>query len=682
MKGLRTVRIALAGLLLCSTAAFALAPKYELSELPELAPEIQHSKASKRITNTFTRSHYQKIAVDESMSEAIFDRFLQHLDYQKTILLQSDVDALAAYRDQMHVALKSGQLDAVYAIYDRYQKRRYERLSYALSLLDKPFDFTKDESYQYDREDASWPTSEAEVDELWRQRVKYEALNLRLAGKTDEQIKDLLGKRYNNALRRLVQTRSEDVFQTFMNAFARSIEPHTSYLSPRNADRFKSEMNLSLEGIGAVLQVSEDYTQIRSLVKGGPAEKSKQLAPEDKIVGVAQKGKPMVDVIGWRLDDVVELIKGPKGTEVRLEILPGNAGVDGKTKIVTLIRDKIRLEDRAAKLEIKTIEQGTYAGSKVGVIEIPGFYINLTEDVKALLKEMQSSDVKALLIDLRDNGGGSLDEATNLTGLFIDKGPVVQIRDDRGNIEVKADRDGVTYYNGPMTILVNRYSASASEIFAAALQDYGRALVIGEQTFGKGTVQKHKGLAHRHDLFMAPMGDVQYTIAKFYRISGGSTQNLGVTPDIFLPSELEPSEYGESTEDNALPWDQIARAQYNAVNDVEAPVDWLIKRHNHRIAEDPEFQYILADIQEYRAHKDVKVISLNEAKRKAEREAEEAKSLARENERRARLGLEKVDSLEAIENKEDKPEEDLYLQESLQITLDSISYQQIANNAG
>lgn len=520
-------------------SAWALTPSIPSSELPSLTQEPQHKVASKRVTGLFTRAHYHRFDLDDAFSEQVFDRYLKQLDYRRNVLLQSDIDSFKPYATQFDDMLKSGDLTAAYKMFDLVQQRRYDRFAYALSLLDKEMDFNvPGDSYQYDRDDAAWPKDEAELNELWRQRVKYDALNLKLTGKNWDEIVKVLDKRYNNAIKRLSQTKSEDVFQGVMNAFSRSVEPHTSYLSPRNAERFQMEMNLSLEGIGAVLQMDDDYTVIKSLVAGGPAANSEKLAPEDRIVGVGQEGKEIVDVIGWRLDDVVELIKGPKGSKVVLQILPKKGGSSAKPIDVTIVRDKIRLEDRAATSEVIEPETGDYAGRKVGVIKIPGFYMNLSQDVTKELVKLKDAKVEGVVIDLRGNGGGALTEATLLTGLFIEQGPVVQIRDANGKVSQNRDNDGRVTYSGPLTVMVDRYSASASEIFAAALQDYDRALIVGESTFGKGTVQQHKSLGRIYDMYDKPIGHVQYTIAKFYRINGGSTQLKGVTPDIPFPSAL------------------------------------------------------------------------------------------------------------------------------------------------
>ncbi len=667
--------------------ALAISPAVPVSELPHLQQEPQHKVASKRITGLFSRSHYHRFDLDDAFSQQIFKRFLEQLDYRRNVLLQSDIDSFKVYANQFDDMVRSGDLEPAYKMYDLVQQRRYERFAYALSLLDKEMDFNQaGDAYVFDRKDAAWPKDEAELNELWRQRVKYDALNLKLTGKEWPEIVDVLGKRYNNAIKRLKQTNSEDVFQGLMNAFARSVEPHTSYLSPRNAERFQMEMNLSLEGIGAVLQMEDDYTVIKSLVAGGPAALSEKLAPEDRIVGVSQEGKEMVDVIGWRLDDVVDLIKGPKGSKVTLQVLPKKGGSNAKPIYVTVVRDKIRLEDRAATSKIVEPETGPYAQRKIGVIQIPGFYMDLSRDVAKELQTLNEAKVEGVIIDLRGNGGGALTEATLLTGLFIDQGPVVQIRDANGRISENRDNDGKSYYDGPLTVMVDRYSASASEIFAAALQDYGRALIIGESTFGKGTVQQHKSLGRIYDLYEKPVGHVQYTIAKFYRINGGSTQLKGVTPDIPFPSALEPGEYGEAEEDNALPWDKVPVAKYQPLGEIGAEmVSNLAKRHESRIKQDVEFGYILQDIGEFKKHHKEKSVSLVESERLAERNKDDQKQLARLNERRVDHGLEPLKSLDDDENvsEDEKKIEtpDAFLDEAVYITLDMVDYQRLAKNS-
>ncbi|OGO81671.1 MAG: C-terminal processing peptidase, partial [Chromatiales bacterium RIFOXYA1_FULL_46_5] len=422
-----------------------------ISPVPNLAQEPQHATASKRVTNYFTREHYLGLRIDDELSSKVFDRYLKSLDFFRNVLLKSDVDGFEKYRNEFDNGLAKGQFDFAYQMFNLSMTRRLERYDYAISLLDKPFDFTGKDSYEFEREDAPWAADVAQLNELWRQKVKFDALNLKLAGKTAEESTKLLKKRYENAKKRLLQTESEDVFQIVMNSYARSIEAHTSYLSPRNAERFQQEMNLSLEGIGAVLQSDDDFTVIMSLVPGGPADMTKKIKPKDKIIGVAQGEEEFVDVVGWRLDDVVDLIKGPKGSTVRLQVLVGGDASKGVPTQISIVRDKIRLEDRAAKAEVLEPKLSPL-GKKIGVINIPSFYNNLTEDVKKEIASLKQQNVDGIIVDLRGNGGGSLPEAVSLTGLFIDKCPVVQIREAGNRIGISQDQDGSVFYNGPLTV--------------------------------------------------------------------------------------------------------------------------------------------------------------------------------------------------------------------------------------
>lgn len=671
-------RIAIAVSLSVSGLAAVADTKEENKSLPILAPESQHATSTKRITAQFTRAHYKQIKIDDLLSEQIFDRYIKQLDYARNVFLASDVEGFEQYRDDFDTVIARGKLDIAYQIYNLNLQRRLERYNYALSLLEneKPFNFELDESYNFDREDAVRPTSVAELNELWRKKVKYDALNLTLAGKEWPKIQEVLGKRYRYAIKRLKQSESEDVFQVVMNSFARVVEPHTSYLSPRNAERFQMEMNLSLEGIGAVLRAEEDYTVIQSVVSGGPADKSNELKPKDRIVGVSQDDKEFVDVIGWRLDDVVELIKGPKGSKVRLQVLGADSEDDGSIKVVSIIRDTIKLEDRAAKSEVYFEKEGDKNSKKLGVITIPSFYNNLSRDVKLEIAKLKDENVEGIIVDLRGNGGGSLTEATLLTGLFIDKGPVVQVRDGANRVQVNSDKDGISYYDGPLTVMVDRYSASASEIFSAAIQDYGRGVIVGEHTFGKGTVQQHRGLGRVYDLYDNPFGSIQFTIAKFYRINGGSTQHRGVLPDINFPSAVDPADWGESREENALPWDQIPKARYNKLSDISQDLTYLNSLHSTRVVDNPEFNYLLSDIEEYKAEKDDKTISLNLATRKEKREARKAKQLKRANERLTLMGKDKVASLDDLPD--DLEELDPFLDETAKITFDLVSLGKVA----
>ncbi|WP_120510843.1 carboxy terminal-processing peptidase [Photobacterium salinisoli] len=655
-----------AGIVLAASAQ-ALEATHTQSELPVLTPEKQHATASKRVASRFTRSHYRQFSLDDQFSANIFDRYLEMLDFNKSFLTQSDIRQFEQWKYQLDDQLKRGETTAAYDIFNTVLKRRFDRYQYALTLLDKPMSFNVNEDIVVDRSEMPWPKDRAELNEIWRERVKSDELNLKLAGKEWKDIQETLSKRYNNALKRLTQSHSEDVFQLYMNAFAREVDPHTSYLSPRSAEQFQSEMNLSLEGIGAVLQVDDEFTVIRSLVAGGPASNSKKLSAGDRIIGVAQDGKEMVDVVGWRLDDVVQLIKGPKGSKVRLEILP--EGVNAKSYSVTIVRDKIRLEDRAAKSSVET-----YKGRKIGVLEIPSFYVGLSEDTKKELAKLNQQQVDGIVIDLRNNGGGALTEATALTGLFINSGPVVQVRDSYGRVKVNGDSDDRVYFDSPLTVLINRYSASASEIFAAAMQDYGRAVIIGEQSFGKGTVQQHRSLNHIYDLFDKPLGHVQYTIQKFYRINGGSTQNLGVVPDISFPTAIDPADTGESVEDNALPWDSIKPAGYQKLYDFSPLLPSLRAQHEQRIKSDMEFGFIFDDIAKYNAEKDKNALSLNESKRRSEQNQDEKERLDRLNARQKALGEKPFIALKDVPKDYEAP--DAYLDEAVAITADLVREEQ------
>lgn len=660
------LKLTAAGLLLLAGHAVAVGDITKASQIPVLKEETQHATVSERVTSRFTRSHYRQFDLDGAFSAKIFYRYLNLLDYSHNVLLASDIEEYAKQKNVLGDELRTGKLTVFYDLYNLAQKRRFERFQYALKVLERPMDFTGNDTYELDRSKAPWPKTEAELDRLWDSKVKYDELSLKLTGKTDKEIRETLTKRYKFAIRRLAQTNSEDVFSLAMTAFAHEIDPHTNYLSPRNTEQFNTEMSLSLEGIGAVLQMDDDYTVINSMVAGGPAAKSKAITVGDRIVGVGQTGQAMQDVIGWRLDDVVALIKGPKGSKVRLEILPAGKGT--KTRTVTLTRERIRLEDRAVKMTVKTVGK-----QKVGVLDIPGFYVGLTDDVKVQLQKLEKQNVSAVIIDLRTNGGGALTEAVSLSGLFIPSGPVVQVRDNNGKVREDSDTDGVVYYKGPLVVMVDRFSASASEIFAAAMQDYGRALIVGEPTFGKGTVQQFRSLNRIYDQMLRPewpaLGSVQYTIQKFYRVNGGSTQRKGVTPDIIMPTGNEETETGEKFEDNALPWDSVDAATYVKSGDLTPFGPELLKAHDERIAKDPEFQYIIKDIARYNALKEKRnFISLNLLQREKENDEDDATRLARINDRYKREGkppLKKLDDLP-----KDYQEPDPYLDETVHIALD------------
>lgn len=651
----------IAASVLLATSVQGLETNNETVKLPFLLSEPQHKTASKRITRRFENSHYKAFDLNDEFSAQVYDRYLKSIDFNRQFFTQEEVDNLSHWRLKIDDQLRSGETTAAYEIFNASLNKRLERYQYAISLLDKEITFELDESILIDATEEPWLKDTTALNELWRKRVKNDALNLKLAGKTWPETQTALIKRYNNAIKQLTQTKSEDVFQIYLNAFSREVDPHTSYLSPRNAEQFQSEMNLSLEGIGAVLQSEDDFTIIRSLVAGGPASKSKKLVVGDRIIGVAQDDKKFVDIIGWRLDDVVQLIKGPKGTKVQLEIL--GEGANKKSHTVTLLRDKIRLEDLAVKSEI--IEQDN---KKIGVIAVPSFYVALAEDAKKEIAKLKKQNVSGIVIDLRNNGGGALSEASAFTGLFIEKGPVVQVRDSYGRVKVNRDSDNKIYYDGPLTVLINRYSASASEIFAAALQDYGRAVIVGEQSFGKGTVQQHRSLNHIYDLFEKPLGHVQYTIQKFYRINGGSTQHKGVVPHILFPSAIASSETGESVEENALPWDKINPVVFQTVSELPPIVAKLEKAHQSRVKKDAEFAFVLDDIIQYKKLAGINHLSLNEKTRISEREGLEKKRLERINARQVMLKKPVFKSLDDVPIDYEEP--DVFLQEAAAITLD------------
>lgn len=666
------------GLLPMSSNSFA------ANSWDKLQPDRDEVIASLNVVELLKRHHYSKPPLDDARSAIIYDSYLKLLDPSRSYFMASDIAEFDKWKTQFDDFLKSGDLNAGFTIYKRYLDRVKARLDFALAELNKgvdKIDFTAKETLLVDRKDAPWLKTTAELDDLWRKRVKDEVLRMKISGKEPKQIQETLTKRYKNQLVRLDQTRAEDIFQAYINTFAMSYDPHTNYLSPDNAENFDINMSLSLEGIGAVLQSDNDQVKVVRLVPAGPADKTKQVAPADKIIGVAQGNKEMVDVVGWRLDEVVKLIRGPKGTVVRLEVIPAsNAPNDQTSKIVPITREAVKLEDQAVKKSILSLKQDG-KDYKLGVIEIPAFYLDFkafragdpdykstTRDVKKLLTELQKDKVDGVVIDLRNNGGGSLQEATELTSLFIDKGPTVLVRNADGRVDVLEDENPGAFYKGPMALLVNRLSASASEIFAGAMQDYHRALIIGGQTFGKGTVQTIQPLNH---------GELKLTLAKFYRVSGQSTQHQGVLPDIDYPSIIDTKEIGESALPEAMPWDTIRAAIKPAVDPFKPFITALKSEHDVRTAKDAEFVFIrdkLALAQKLMAEK---TVSLNEADRRAQHADIEAKQLAMENIRRKAKGEEPLKELKkededaiAAEPDKTKPEDDAYLSETGRILLD------------
>jgi carboxyl-terminal processing protease len=594
-----------------------------------------------------SRYAYRPRKLDDQLSAEIYRRYFESLDSDKLFFTQSDMTRFGTYRNQLDDAIKSQDLKPAYEIFNIYTRRVDERVAFARSLLAKPFDFSVKESWAYDREKASWAADTAALNEIWRKYVKNDALRLKLAGRSQEEIRKTLDKRYATLGSRVHELRGDDVFENFMNAYATSIDPHTSYMSPRSAENFNMQMRLSLEGIGAVLQRQDEYVVIRTIVPGGPVSLGGKIKVGDRVSAVGQGDKgPMTDVVGWRIDDVVDQIRGKKGTKVRLDVIPADVGVDGPHKLVTIVRDKVKLEEQAASKSI--IDVG---GKHIGVITLPGFYLDFeaarrgdpdarsaTSDVARLLGELKAQRVDGVVMDLRENGGGSLVEAVELTGLFIDKGPVVQVRESGGRVQVESDdRRGVAW-DGPLAVLVNRSSASATEIFAAAIQDYGRGLIVGEPTFGKGTVQNLIDLDRWPTKQGAQFGQVKLTIAQFFRIDGDTTQHAGVVPEIQFPVTVDATEFGESTFDNALPATKIAMAPHSNLGNFAPLVPTLVSHHNVRVKGDKEFGWWSQDVAQFRAERDRKLISLNEADRRAERQRDEAKRKQRAAERKA-MGL-------------------------------------------
>ncbi|MCX7193843.1 MAG: carboxy terminal-processing peptidase [Proteobacteria bacterium] len=667
---------------------------------PELAPLPQQSQAALLSAEVLGMHHYKRIPLDDAASAKIFDNYLKTLDGEKQFLLQTDLDRLADARSKLDDAILKQDLGIPFAIYNLYQQRVTERITYARSLLLKGFNFDEKESYQYTRKNAAWPKSTDELNDLWRRRVKNDWLRLKLAGKDNKGIAETLNKRYENSLNSLAKVKSEDVFQYFMTAYAMAIDPHTDYFGMRAADDFDISMRLSLVGIGAVLQDKDEYTTIRELVAGGPAALSGKLKVGDRIVGVGQgENAPVTEVLGQRLDDTVALIRGTEDTTVRLDILPAEVSLDGKHKLISLVRKKISLDKQAAKKSIIEVKDGSTT-RHIGVITLPGFYQDFaarmkgdkdfksaTRDVSHLLAEFKKDNIDSVLIDLRNNGGGSLDEAIDLTGLFIDKGPVVQERDSKGQVTIANDTHAGVAWSGPLGILINRGSASASEIFAAAIQDYGRGIVIGETSFGKGTVQSVVNLDQLVKSNKPKYGELKMTVAQFFRINGGTTQLRGVTPDIRLPTMMDEEDFGESSYDNALPWTQIKAASYTRTGDLTGILPKLLVKHQLRVAVDKDFRYLQEDIAELNIRRQENQISLNETDRRRERESQEAKIKSREKDRGAAPSLQddglqpnerNIDADLAIE-KARKNAKDVLLDETANILSDEVAL--LKNNA-
>lgn len=653
----------------------------------ELRPKSGHECAARAVLGIIDKHHYRNKPLNDQLSSQVLDNYIKALDVNRSFFLQADVTRFERYRHGLDDALVRQELAPAFAIFRVYRRRAAERIDYALQLLEGEFDFSVNEEYLFDRREALWAGTQAEADEIWRKKVKNDYLLLKLAGKEAEEIQKTLQKRYARQKTNAFQLNANDIFQSFINAYTAAIEPHTQYFSPRSSENFDITMSLSLEGIGAVLRAEHEYTVVQRVVPGGPAELDGRLQAEDRVIGVGQERHGAItDVIGWRLDDVVDLIRGPKGSIVRLEVLPGDSGGAGPSRTIAITRDKIKLEEQAAKSQVIELDNGMRLGS----VEIPAFYSDFaarargkkdyrstTVDVRKILAEMRGQDLDGLIVDLRGNGGGSLTEALELTGLFIRSGPIVQTRDSSGRVEVNRDPDPGLAYGGPLAVLVDRYSASASEIFAGAVQDYNRGIIIGEPTFGKGTVQNMAELKRFGWRTSKCRGRLKTTIAQFYRVSGGSTQHRGVVPDIIFPTARHSEDHGERSLDNALPWARIEPVRYTPVNAPANRFDHAREQHEERLRDNRLFQLLLDDLEASRAADEARTVTLLESRRRAEREELTATQRALRNELRLAQGLPPLpaDANDAEETGEDDDEDDapdILLNETARILADLI----------
>ena len=627
-----------------------------------IAPNDGQRATARKIGRILEEAHYSRMPIDDKLSEQVFQRYLDFLDGQRSYFLASDIADFQKYRLQFDDMIHTGEIDPAFVIFARFQQRNHERIQYAISQLKSEPDWTVNESFDFDRQHVAWPASEAEMNELWRKRVKNEALSLMLTGKTWPQVADTLTKRYDRILKRLDQITSEDVFENLMNAYARTFDPHSSYFSPHNSEEYRIQMSLNYEGIGASLEQLDDYVTIQKVIEGGPAAVAGTLNPNDRITGVAQgKDGVVTDVIGWRLDDVVQLIRGKAGTTVRLQVLPAGAAPGAAEKMLPFVRNKVTLENQAAHKEVKTVMRGGRT-LKIGVITVPGFYQDIaaqsagdqnyrstTRDVLKLINELKAENIDGLVLDLRGDGGGYLPEATALTGLFIDHGPVVQLKDTTGRLEVLDDPEPAAAYDGPLAVLVDRFSASASEIFAGAIQDYHRGLILGQRTFGKGTVQNLVPLDRWSQ--RPTSGQLTVTIGKFYRVTGESTQHHGVEPDVTLPSLIDMKEVGESALEAALPWDRIAGVPFQVSSNaaMPIPISTLASEEDTRAQRDPDYRWLVSDIAQVDQEREQKSVSLNLKMRQTERNREDKERLDLENSRRAAKNLPPLKSIEDLD---------------------------------
>jgi len=642
-----------------------------------LVAEKIHQSTVNEIVKSLSKTHYNKIAINDELSSKLLDSYISSLDPTRSYFYQSDIKEFEALRYKLDDELKANRVASGYFIYNRFQQRALERVDYAINRLSstQPFVYTLNEKFETNREDSPWVTSQEDMDDLWRKRLKSTLLNLTLEDTSNEEAKEKLSKRYKNQLSRLEQTNSEDVFQVYMNNLTRLYDPHTAYFSPRNSENFKINMSLSLQGIGAVLQTEDEFTKIVRLVPSGPADKTGKLKANDRIVGVGQgQNSEIEDIVGWRLDDVVQKIRGAKGTQVRLQIV-GNDGKAKERKTVLITRDKVKLEDQAAQKQIvnTTVDGQNY---KVGVIEVPTFYIDFaaaqrgdkdykstTRDVKKLIEELKDENIDGLVMDLRNNGGGALQEANQLAGLFLRLGATVQIKYANGSVAPLYDRDPEITYTGPLAVIVNRQSASASEIFAGAIQDHHRGVIIGNQTFGKGTVQTLSPLKH---------GQLKLTNAKFYRISGESTQNKGVMPDVPFPDLIDKDEYGESALDHALPWDTVRPVKGFSELDLDKLFAELRNRYQQRT------DFMKEKIEHNEKIRNNTIVSLNKIEYKKALESEKKWLIDAENKRRKSTNQPFISTIEELEESLEKDklgrpitaESKAILKESVRVLID------------
>jgi len=667
--------------LLAGTAQAPVAKAVATAETQDLTPTERQRRVSKLVSNVIERSHYRQSPINDPVSSLVLDRFIEQLDGGRSYFLASDIAEFERFRYQLDDAVVSGQLEPVFTIFNRFQVRNRERVSYALQLLKTEPDFSVEESFEFDRAKAPWAKTPEELNEIWRKRVKNDAVSLMLTEKPWAETKDVLQKRYERVLKRTEQVTSDDIFEVFMNAFAHVFDPHSSYFSPRNSEEYRIQMSLSYEGIGASLQLVDDYVTVLNILPGGAAAVDGSLNANDRILAVGEgKNGKFVDVVGWRLDDVVQIIRGKVGTTVRLQVLPAGAAPGSSEKELALTRSKVTLEAQAAQKEVRKIKRGDRE-IPIGVINVPSFYQDFeaktsgakdyrstTRDVRKLIEDLQKNDhIEALIMDLRGNGGGHLTEATALSGLFIPGGPIVQLRETGGRVEVLDDPEPSIAWDGPLIVLVDRFSASASEIFAGAIQDYGRGLIVGQQTYGKGSVQNLYPL-DRYALGPDPgFGQLTVTIGKYYRVTGESTQHRGVQPDISMPTAISTEEVGESTRESALPWDRIRPVEFGRENQLSQAVPTLEHSHEERISSDPDFRLLLADLDSFEKVRTQKKLSLNLKTRIAEREQLEKERMARENERRAARGLKPLNSLADLNGAEPP---DAVLSETTEIAAD------------